>query len=159
MRLRHRVIDGGVDLKLLDGERHVSDGGGATNERARKLEDVTVCEENAAADAARGDFHESQAEQLKPATSAAPAIALQQHNLVLGCERVPGQMLGKLPTESMQMVVATDMIDTLDSEDVPDEGGEAPNGGETSVQLVSGMPVAASTKIAKPSTSMIRKRS
>ncbi len=93
--MRNRAVDCGVDLELLNCEWHVSDGGGATKERSRKLEDLTVGEENAAADAACGDFHESKAQRLKPATRATPATALQQHNFMLGCQRVPGRDVTK----------------------------------------------------------------
>lgn len=40
------------------------------------------------------------------------------------------------------------IMDTFDKDDSPDEGGEAPNGGDTIVQFVKGNPVEESTRIA-----------
>lgn len=50
------------------------------------------------------------------------------------------------------------MMETLDKEEPPDDGVEAPKGGDSGVHLVRGAPVEASTRTAKPSTSMMRNR-
>lgn len=50
------------------------------------------------------------------------------------------------------------MTDTLGNEEPAGDAAVAPNGGDSAVQLDKGVPVETSTRIAKPSTSMMRKR-
>lgn len=61
MGLNDRVVDCGVDFKLLDGEGNVANCCGAACHRAGELEHSAVAQEHAAGDAAGCNFHESKA--------------------------------------------------------------------------------------------------
>jgi hypothetical protein len=65
----------------------------------------------------------------------------------ISCSGVKGYLF-KMSQKVRMPQAASYMIETSVNEDALDDGGEAPNGGDNSVQLVRGAPVEASTRMA-----------
>ena len=69
---------------------------------------------------------------------------MKQQDLMFRSQRVHAKIVTKLQSGKRIAYI----MDTFDRDDSLDEGGEAPNGGDTMVQFVKGSPVEESTRMA-----------